>query len=1000
MMQKERSLEDFIVEKLVERGWCYVEQSKLNRTDSAEPLLVATVMRQIHEFNKFRRITDDDTQRAVNELKLTLTGPEGARKILQFYKYGIPLKFESDGTVNFVSLFDYENLPNNEFIVSRQVVYEGASPVRVDIILYLNGIPLVNIECKDPTNPAESWVHAYRQIKEYEQKVPELYKYAQLGVAAESVARYFPIVPWQEESPTYEWKAEGKDSIDSVIEMLTPQRTLELLRHYIFIREEHASITKVVARYMQERTVEKIYSRVKTFLDGKGERNKGLIWHWQGSGKTLTMIFAAHKLHLDPDLANPTIFFIVDRDELQEQITREYAALDLPAAQTIGSIHRLKQVLSADSFRGERGMFIVLVHKFRPEELEEVEQYLSLNKGKELISTRRNIICFVDEGHRTEYGILASQMKRILKNAFFFAFTGTPISKKGKDTYLEFSYPPKELYLDKYFIDTSITDNYTKAIAYEQRLDKIHLDKDHLSTFLSSPVEELGEERGKRVEEAIRKKLDHIRVFLENPNRIKEIVADIAAHFRENLDGRFKALVVSGSRKACVLYKREFDKILSPQETEIVMSNNPGQNPAEVGEYFAQVESRFRGKDWDQIRDDIIDRFKEQEFPKILIVTDMLLTGFDAPVLQTLYLDKVLKEHRLLQAIARTNRPYREKEVGYVIDYVGITDELEKAFSIYDESEIALVLVNVDKLKKEFQKLLKTILSSFNDIERDYLYEHLVAAVERITASKSGERTFAEGYRRLRKLYELLGADESKVEHVKNYSWLTAVYTFYNKLVYRKTEDPALVNRYYKRTLQLIHADTKIDEIQKLKTTVVIDQDFVKGLSDQRKPEDVRAADIAFALNKLVLVDRHMNPVYESLIERVERLVRLWQERKRNAAIQEGIGIAQDILELRKKQESLGLNDIEMATWLKIKETLNIEEDEALINDIKNLFRELHNVMTPTWHINPELRKAVEARVRQFLFKNVKVRYALSVEQINDVHQRLFENIANYESHS
>lgn len=999
-MQREQKLEDYIVQELVQSGWTFVEHDQLVRTDASEPLLLTTLVRKIRELNESKGIREEEIQKAVNELKLTLTGHEGTRKLLAFYKYGIPLKFEHDGTVNYVRLFDYENAGNNEYIVSRQVSFAGADVIRVDIILYVNGIPLVNIECKDPGNPAESWENAFRQIKDYEQKVPELYKYVQLGVAAESVAKYFPIVPWQEDVGTYEWKSDGKDSIDATIRMLAPDRLLDLVQNHLFIREEHARATKVVARSMQYRAVEKIVGRVKAHLAGKEKKKRGLIWHWQGSGKTLTMIFAAHKLHVDPALSNPTIFFIVDRDELQEQLAREYAALDMPSAQTIGSVQRLKQVLSADSFRGERGMFIVLIHKFRPEDLAEVEAFLKANKDKELVSTRRNVIGLIDEGHRTEYGVLASQMKRILKSAFFFAFSGTPISKKGKDTYLEFSYPPDELYLDKYFIDDSITDGYTKAIAYQARLDRVHLDRDHLDAFLKSDLEELGEERARRIETEVRKKLDYIRVFLENPGRIHDIVEDITAHFRQHVDGRFKALIVAGSRKACVLYKKALDSILPPDETEVVVSNSAGKNPPEVDEYFRMLEQKYHTKDFDAVRDSIITKFKEEESPKILIVTDMLLTGFDAPVVQTMYLDKMLKEHRLLQAITRTNRPYREKDMGLVIDYVGITKELEKAFAIYEQTDLGAVFVNVAKLRSEFVKGVKEVLNLFRGVDRDYLHEHLVDAVQCVTRNKKTEKLFMEGYRRLRKLYEYLGADEVKAEYAKEYAWLTSVYTFYNKLVHRRSEDGRLIEKYYRRTLELIHRDTRVTEIQALPETVVIDQEYVRRIRQENESVKVRAADIAFALNKLVLVDRHRNPVYESLLERVERLIQLWQERKNTAVLEEGLKIAQEIQNLRARQQQLGLSDLEMAMWLKIKETLRIEEDEDLIQKIRSLFRELRTVMTPTWHVNPELRKVVEGRIRQFLLKEVKVRYALSMEQINNVHESLFEKLTEYESRS
>lgn len=998
-MQREEHLEDYIVDELLKRGWRFVTADSLERTDLREPLLSSVLAGKILQINKNKGIAKDEVQKALNDTKLTLTGIEGSKRLLRYFKYGIPRKFEGEGTVNYVMLFDYDNPKNNDFVISRQVFFTGVETIKVDIILYVNGIPVVNIECKDPTNPAESWENAYKQIKDYEQKVPELYKYVQLGVAIESTARYFPIVPWQQETATYEWRSDGKDSIDATTEMLLPENFLDLLRHYFYIREEHAKVTKVLARYMQHRAATKIYNRIIDCLEGRDVKNKGLVWHWQGSGKTLTMIFAAHKLHLEPLLANPTIFFIVDRDELQQQLEREYAALDLPGAETIGTIKRLKDVLTADSFRGERGLFIVLVHKFRPEELQEVQKFIEENKGQDLVSSRKNVVAFIDEGHRSEYGVLASQMKNILKSAFFFAFTGTPIAKRGKDTYVEFSYPPQEMYLDKYFINTSISDEYTKAIAYEPRLDKLHVHKDHLQAFLKSPIEELGEERGKKIEAAVRQKLDAISVFLENPTRIKDIVDDISTHFKEEVEGRFKAMIVTGSRKACVRYKDAIDKFLPARTTEVIISDAPGKDP-EVDQYLEGLQKRNQNKPLDDIRKDIIDRFKEEDFPQILIVTDMLITGFDAPVLQTMYLDKLLKEHRLLQAIARTNRPYKEKEVGLVIDYAGITDQLHKAFEIYDESELSSVLINMEKLKKDFADLLSRLLAILGGIEHSFNHNVLVKAVETITASKKTEQLFVQGYRQLRKYYELLGADESKVAIAKDYAWLTAVYTFYNKLVYKQDEDADLIQRYYKRTLSLIYNDTQVDAIQHLPTRIVINEDFVRDLNAADKTRETRAANIAFALNKLVLVDRHQNPIYESLIERVERLMKLWQNRQHELVFKEGSKIVGEVLALQKQQQELGLTDAEMGLWLSIKDVLEVQEDAKLIDAIKQLFRDLGASMIPSWASNVELRKKVEARLREFIFKNIKTQYGLSLDQVNQIHKKVSDNIASYESHS
>ncbi|MDI6655781.1 MAG: HsdR family type I site-specific deoxyribonuclease, partial [Candidatus Hydrothermarchaeota archaeon] len=477
------AVEDYFVKRLQEKGWRFVPADELERESFEEPLLTNNLVRALKRLNA--GIGGEEIKQVLNELKLKGAGMEGSKQVLNYYKFGVAVKFEKERVVKYVKLFDYENPQNNEFIMSRQARYHGREDIRTDVMLYVNGIPLVDIELKSPVSFSESWRDAYRQIKDYEKNVPELFKYVQIGIAAEQVAKYFPTVPWQEEVKIHEWREEGKDSIDSTIEMLSPATLLDIIKNFLFYRVEMGNETKVIARYMQYRAANKIVDRVLNHLEGKEEKNKGLIWHWQGSGKTFTMIFAANKLYHDERLENPTIFFIVDRIELEEQLYGEFASLDMPP-EIINSIEELRRILRHDEGRGKRGIMLTLIHKFRPEEIDELRRELEeLSQSKETIQNRKNVIAFVDEGHRTQYGSLAAEMKSVLKSAFFFAFTGTPISKRGRDTYLEFSYPPQENYFDKYFITDSIKDGFTVRIAYQPRLEReVHLKKEMLETFL------------------------------------------------------------------------------------------------------------------------------------------------------------------------------------------------------------------------------------------------------------------------------------------------------------------------------------------------------------------------------------------------------------------------------------------------------------------------------------------------------------------------------------
>lgn len=1011
-MRNEEQLEKYFIEQLVKLGWNFVPGNKLARTGNDEPLIISDLLSAIRKLNKNKNITEDGVQKTVNELKLIVTGVNGAKRLLDYYKDGIPIKYETDKVVKYTSLFDYENISNNNFVVSNQVHNKGANSITNDIILYVNGISLVNIELKDPTNPAESWTNAYNQIKDYERIVPELYKYCQIGVAAEANARYFPIVPWEEQTKTYMWRVKKDDEtdfdeIDSTVQMLNPSTLLQIIKDFLFVRSERSQDSKVIVRYMQFEAVNKIYNRVKDNYEGKTEKNKGLIWHWQGSGKTLEIIFSANKLFQYDALNNPSIYIIVDRDDLQTQLSDEYHYLDIKKPQVISSIRSLKENIAADNYKGRRGIFIVLMHKFNPNEFYELVEDLNKQSG-DTIKDRKNIVCFIDEGHRTQAGLLATQMRDIFQSAFFFAFTGTPVVRKGFNTYSEFCYPPEESYLDKYFIGQSIKDGYTKRILYEPRLDDLHLDKENLDHFLNETIEEIPEEFREEVKEEVRTRLNRINAFLEMESRIETISKDIAENFLENLDNRFKALVVAGSRLACVRYKAALDKVLPKEYSEVILSFDRNKDRAperkEIYNYVKVLEAKNHGKDYDDIRKEAINNYKEEVLPKILIVTDMLLTGFDAPQLQTMYLDKPLKEQRLLQAIARTNRPYKEKEAGLIIDYVGIFKRIEKAFEIYEREDIANSVINKDKLANDFTERIDKLSKIFKDVKREYDKEILTTTIKIITSDKQTELQFMQLYKELRRIYELLGNHLIKLEYLKEYKWLTAVYSYYVKVVLKDEEYEQYVKSFYKKTVDLIHQEAEVERIYKLPLQSSIDEDFVKRISEEVASKEYKASNFVFALNKFVLVDQHKNQIYESLIDRVDKLVKDWRARiGENKDISEQLSSAQEILteinDVQKKKDEFGLSDEEMAAWLVIKSQLEIKENDVdLIKQIRELFDDLDKLKIPGWTKNTELRKSVETKLRQFLFVNVKPKYPMDLEKINSIHKSIREQLTGYES--
>jgi len=950
-----------IIERLTSVGWQYKKGNEVLEGEN-EPLLTSRLIEAIKRINN---VSDKEAQMALTILTTTPTSIEGARKILHYIKEGVPIKDE-EGNPQQIALIDYNNTENNDFLVANQVRQTGKQLRILDAILYINGIPLVAVECKQMKR---SWKLAYQQIKAYEEDLPNLFKYVQFSIAIGDRVVYFPNVSGLKNVPVYEWKGKYFDDLDNLMELLKPPSLLDALRYFIFYREDKGIITKVLPRYMQYEASNLIVERAVKYARGEEHRDRGLIWHWQGSGKTLTMIFSAYKIKRL--LGNPTIFFIVDRKELEDQLAGELKSVGL-SFEVIGSINKLKEVLMhAD---GKRGIFITLIHKFREEELREVrEELIKLSKRNKTIMTRKDVVVFIDEGHRTQYGDLAASMRSILRTASFFAFTGTPISKKDRDTYQVFGYPD-EPYLHRYFITDSIRDGFTVKIAYQPRLENdVHLKKEELEAFLSSKLEEIPEEYREKVKAELKKKLNTIKVFLKNPKRIELVAEDIAKHYIEHVEP-FKAMVVAVDREACVLYKEALNKLLPSEYTEIVMTYNPSDanEPEKIREYHKKLRERFLGKDDKEITEEIVNRFKYRDTPKILIVTDMLLTGFDAPILQTMYLDKPLKEHRLLQAIARTNRPYLRdgeniKSFGLIIDYVGIFKELKRALEIYDEVDIREVATNIKKIKEKLKNDIEKALSFFEWIEAKDDRENIMKAVETLFKKESWDE-FQKLYRSIRYHYKLL--KEDRLEFKNTFAWLTQVYyAYYAKVEGLPPEIEIKKDEFVEDALKFIHETVNLGKITKDFPIIEIDEKFLEKITKQ-KPNERTFTDLLFAVRRYINV--HRGPLTEDLVEQVESIVERWKHKKEEIAklYKEILDIAQRIQEREEEKKKLNLSELEYSIVTILKR--HIGDNPQLIEDTKTLLNETEDLRFPRWQEKSDIISTISRKVMIFLVRKYK----------------------------
>jgi type I restriction enzyme R subunit len=614
----------------------------------------------------------DDVLRQLRGVHPSMAGNEEFLHYLRGHK---TVYSEAEKRERNLALIDFETPARNRFNFTQEFTFEDRDRRRTDMMLFVNGFPVALIENKSPTVP-EAELEAFDQVQHtYTDRIPELLKFVQFFAACNARLHYGAT--WNDSLKAfYRWKADGKDyGLEALSKTLFDrEHLLRLLRDYVIFFRADDQTHKFVLRPHQIRAAERIVRRVET-----DEADTGLIWHTQGSGKTLTMIVAAHQLRRLSTLGNPTLLVVVDRRELEMQMVQNLEAFGFPAVERARSKRHLRDLLASDY----RGLIVTLIHKF--------------DRIPKNLTQRRNVVVLIDEAHRSQEGDLAIYMRAALPNAFYFGSTGTPVDRGvvGRGTFETFGKPDPTGYMDKYGIDESIEDGTTVPLYYTLTPTELRLDRETLEDEFFRVVEEAGvasiEELNRLLDKA-----DKLKAVLKAPDRVDQIAAHIARHYQENVEPLgFKAFVVAVDREACALYKQALDRYLPEEYSRVV--------------YTADY------KDTGLLRQHHIDDAEEkrvrkafrapEEMPKILIVTEKLLTGYDAPVLYVMYLDKPLKDHTLLQAIARVNRPYPDKESGLIVDYIGVFEDLQRALA-FDTATISKGLINLEKLRERFADLL------------------------------------------------------------------------------------------------------------------------------------------------------------------------------------------------------------------------------------------------------------------------------------------------------
>ncbi|MGV3523464.1 MAG: type I restriction endonuclease subunit R [Candidatus Sericytochromatia bacterium] len=842
-----------------------------------------------------------------------------------------------------VKLIDFEDLSRNDYLITNQLNIHHRETKIPDIVLYINGLPMVVGEAKTPIRPAVSWLDGAHEIHDiYENAVPMLFVPNILSFATEGKELFYGAIrcplefwaPWRvEDSRTSQ--ALGLSGIGGELDdLLKPERLLDILRNFtLFSSNKHKQRMKIICRFQQYEGANRIVERVIA-----GRIKKGLIWHFQGSGKSLLMVFAAQKLRRSPELKSPTVLVLVDRVDLDTQISKDFNGAEIANVVSTDSITELQDLLAKDT----RKIIISTIFKFRD--------------AQPNLNTRENIIVLVDEAHRTQEGDLGRQMRAALPNAFLFGLTGTPVNRADKNTFWAFGAEEDEGgYLSRYTFHDSIRDEATLPLHFEPRLVDVHLDREAIDLAFAQFQEEAALSDAEA--DALNKKSAKMAAFLKSPERVARIVEDIAAHFREKVEPHgFKAMIVTPDRYACVQYKEALDEHFPPGASAVVISTSANDD--------FDFKQKW-GLDKSQ-QEKLIESFCKSNTPeKFLIVTAKLLTGFDAPILQTLYLDKSLKDHTLLQAICRTNRLYPQKHFGRIVDYFGVFDDAAKALE-FDESSMKTLISNLAELREQLPAAMQAALAHFGGVDRSLEGFEGLEAAQNAIKDNTAKDAFALDYKFLAKLWESLSPDRSLDAYTQDYRWLSQVY---------ESVKPAADNlgkllwfSLGAKTTELIHQHVHVGEVHQLEE-FILDADIIEDIF--QNPDPKQAKKIERELIKRF--QRHAkDPRFVKLSERLEAL-RDKAERGLLTSIEfvkELCTLARDTVNAEKEREETIKEKSPQAAltelFLELKTDQTPAVVERIVSDIDSIVR---FVRFPGWQNSTQGEREVQQSLRKALLK-------------------------------
>jgi type I restriction enzyme, R subunit len=960
-------------------------EAAAERDDYREVLLEARLRRSLTKINPAETPTAIDEAIRVFKKSSSPALTSDNRAVHRLLVDGVSVEVQETGGVRgrLINLIDFDDPAANDWLAVNQFTVLDRSERRPDVLVFVNGIPLADIELKNPRDEDADWLQAFKQHQVYKAEMPSLERYNAVMVASDGLAdarigsltaakEWF--MPWR--------TIEGNDLAPATANKLEvlirgvfdKARFLDLLRHFIVFEDEDGRLAKKIAGYHQFHATRKAIETTVHAAGEEGDRRGGVVWHTQGSGKSLTMAFFAGKLIAELAMANPTIVILTDRIDLDGQLfgvfsrCRDLLRQTPEQAETRSELRDLLQ-------RASGGVVFTTIQKFLPEE-----------KGDRfpMLSDRRNIVVIADEAHRTQYDFIdgfARHMHDALPNATFVGFTGTPLELDDRDTRAVFGD-----YIDRYDIRRAVEDGATVPIYYESRLTKLDLLESERPK-IDPAVEEVLEGEDEARKDRVRSKWAQLEAVVGTENRLSLIAEDLVAHLEHRLqaiDG--KAMVVCMSRRICVDLYAEIVKLRPKWHTDddatgVVKVVMTGSNTDPVG-WQPHIRNKAR-------REALAARFKDPADPfKVVMVRDMWLTGFDAPSLHTMYVDKPMRGHGLMQAIARVNRVFRDKPGGLVVDYLGIADDLRQALAIYaesggtgdaaiDQSEaVAVMLEKVEVCRGIFHGFDYSRFLAGTASER---MQVLPAAQEHVLGLEDGKERLIQTVIALSKAFALSVPREEALEVRDEVAFFQTV-----KAALVKTERGAqtaqedLDHAIRQIVAGAIAPEGVIDVFEAAglpKPDIsLLSEEFLAEVREM--PHRNLAVELLQKLLNNEIRARTRRSVVQSrrFSEMLERTLKRYQARAITTAqvIEELIELAREMRAAQERGEALGLSDEEVAFYdaLETSESaVQVLGDEVLRTIARELTETVKRTATIDWTQKESVQAAMRVAVKRILRK-------------------------------